>query len=51
MSSISNNINYGNLRIVVDEIEDYEVISKLVKILSKKFYKKRYLFLKISGMY
>ena len=44
MSSISNNINYGNLRIVVDEIEDYEVISKLVKILSKKFYKKRYYF-------
>ena len=44
MSSISNNINYGNLRIVVDEIEDYEVISQLANILSKKFYKKRYYF-------
>ena len=44
MTSISNNINYGNLRIVVDEIEDYQLISKLVEILSRRFHKKRYFF-------
>ena len=44
MTSIFNNINYGNLRIVVDEIEDYEVISKMVNILSKRFNKKKFFF-------